>query len=217
MKVLSGITSFLSSFVCVLLVYRWFAKDLFEMLAAVYTTGLVIGIVHGLIFPKWVGQSVFIGALTAVLGLWSPIVIGTYGFAIMGLPLIIIYALCSAFGVQLAAKAISHFGMRSVPLAEKEQTDLDNANGGTVRNGDDHPKQPAGSILLMVFAAFIGWFLSLLYIASEGTGDGWVSTFILKLHPLLGQLAFHIPELFTGICAAASMLLASRVFGANIK
>jgi hypothetical protein len=213
---LSGITSFLSSFVCVLSVYLWFPKDLFAILAGVYITGFLVGMVHGLIYPQKIWKPVFIGAFTAVMGLWSPIVIGTYGFAIMALPLLFIYAVFTAFGVHIATKVRGNFRRRSFSAAE-EQSALSNSDLRVGRTADENFKHSAGSIIPLFFAGFAGWFLSLLYIAADNASDGSLSNLVLSAYFLLGPAAFHIPGFIAGSCAGISILLVHKLCRTHIR
>lgn len=214
-KLLPGIISFLSSFFCVLTIYRWAPKELFSVLIAVYGAGLLIGVTHGMIFSRRAGISVFTGTFAAVLGLWSPVVIGTYGFAILGLPLLIAYGVCVAAGALLGARAKRFLGRRPSASAEERQSDSQASNQPNGRNGGSKPRLTVGSMLFAVIATLPGWFASLFFIAANNMQAGWFDRFILALYPLLGLLAFQIPSLFSGACAAASTFSAARLVGAT--
>jgi hypothetical protein len=216
MYFLAGVTCFLSSFICVLSVYRWFQKDVFAILAGVYITGLLLGIVHGSIYPQKIWKPVFVGALAAIMGLWSPIVIGTYGFAIMALPLLFIYAICAASGAHIATKVKGGLRSRSLSAGAK-QSDLNNSNLRIGRNVGGSPKQSAGSIILVFLAGFAVWFLSLLYIAADSTSDGSLSAFVLVAYPVIGPAAFHIPAFLAGSCAGISIFLVNEIFRTRIR
>jgi hypothetical protein len=71
-------------------------------LAAVGISALVAGIVEGLLVERSCLDAIGWGTFAGSLVLWSPVVIATYGFALLGLPILAGLAALVWFGAKLA-------------------------------------------------------------------------------------------------------------------
>ena len=72
--------------------------------AAFYSIGAVLGILHGLVLARASVLSVALGALAAALILCVPVVLITYGFALLGAPLVLAYVLLVGVGTYIGAR-----------------------------------------------------------------------------------------------------------------
>jgi hypothetical protein len=75
--------------------------------AAACLLGLTIGCVMGSTFKTAAPRPVAIGAFAAALILWLPVVVVTYGFALLGVPLLVAYAACVQAGARMVRPAMS--------------------------------------------------------------------------------------------------------------
>lgn len=107
---LIGACSALASMLAVWLVYiglEHFSGTV--NLCAIVLCGLLIGMVQGCFIHRARHRSIAIATLIGMLILWLPVVVATYGFALLALPLLVAYAalvFCSArLGGTLRAHA----------------------------------------------------------------------------------------------------------------
>ncbi len=106
-RAVAAVSSFISSFLGAWASYR-FAEGAggIVTIGAFYVVGFLLGCVHGLVFGRSYVKTVGYGALAAVLLLWAPVVVVTYGFALLGTPLVVAYAAFLAIGARLVATNI---------------------------------------------------------------------------------------------------------------
>ena len=72
-------------------------------LVAIVVSALVIGIFHGIFVRRSAHRMVGKGAFFGLLLLWSPVVLVTYGLALMALPLLAAFAMLVFFGAKVGA------------------------------------------------------------------------------------------------------------------
>jgi hypothetical protein len=72
-------------------------------LVAIVLSALVIGMCQGFFVQRSGHRAVGIGAFFGLLILWSPVVLVTYGFALMALPLLAALAMLVFFGTKIGA------------------------------------------------------------------------------------------------------------------
>jgi hypothetical protein len=72
---------------------------------AIFIAGFVVALIHGWIFGR--GNVLIIGvtALTVILFLYIPVVLTTYGFALLSAHYLLAYALLALIGARLGAQA----------------------------------------------------------------------------------------------------------------
>lgn len=104
------VTAFALSFVVAasLMYLYFFAGDLlpgFAHLAALPVIAFVAGYLQGRMIGRQHYFSIGFGALLALLVVWSPLVYLTYGFALMGVPILVVLAICVGLGATLAKPA----------------------------------------------------------------------------------------------------------------
>jgi hypothetical protein len=103
--VIAPISSFVTSIGLALSVYYSLAsKSGVTIGTVILMAGLVMGVVHGWFFDLHLARRIGIAAFLALCLLWTPIVIGTYGFALMALPILAIYAFIVFVGAQFGAR-----------------------------------------------------------------------------------------------------------------
>lgn len=68
---------------------------------AVVMTGLAAGMLEGIFIGRPWHKAIGIGTFIGTLILWSPVVIVTYGFALLALPLLAAFAVLVWFGAKL--------------------------------------------------------------------------------------------------------------------
>ena len=104
-RAFAAASSFIGSLLGVWTTYR-FAEGAGPavMACTLYALGFLLGCVQGQLFGREHVKAVGYGALAAVLLLWTPIVVVTYGFALLGIPLVIAYAACVAAGAKLITR-----------------------------------------------------------------------------------------------------------------
>jgi hypothetical protein len=71
---------------------------------AVFLLGFSVGCVLGSRFRTPAPLAVGAGALAAALLLYTPVVLATYGFALFGLPLLLLYAVCVGSGAHMVRR-----------------------------------------------------------------------------------------------------------------
>jgi hypothetical protein len=103
-----GLIGTFSAFVSVLTaVFLYTALENFSGIAklcVVVLSGLIIGTVQGFFIEKSWHRAIGIGTFAGPLILWLPVVIVTYGFALLGLPLLAAFSTLVLFGAKLGAK-----------------------------------------------------------------------------------------------------------------
>lgn len=72
-------------------------------LVAIVLSALAIGIFQGFFVRRSAHRIVARGAFFGLLLLWSPVVLVTYGFALMALPLLAAFAMLVFFGAKVGA------------------------------------------------------------------------------------------------------------------
>jgi hypothetical protein len=68
---------------------------------AVVVTGLSIGILEGIFIARSLHRAIGIGTFVGLLIMWSPVVLVTYGFALLALPLLAGFSVLVWFGMKL--------------------------------------------------------------------------------------------------------------------
>ena len=101
---MAGIASFACSFALVLCTY-WVLEGSgsWVMSSGIYAAGFVLGCVFACMFNPGRSWSIGVGAFVAVAVLWTPVVLTTYGFALLAVPLLAVYALLVVLGYRLVA------------------------------------------------------------------------------------------------------------------
>jgi tetrahydromethanopterin S-methyltransferase subunit F len=104
-RTFSAASSFLSSLFGVWITYRY-AEGIGTVVVtcAFYIVGILLGCANGLLFGRNSAKTIGYAALFAVLLLWTPVVLATYGFALIAIPLVIAYAACVYFGADFVTK-----------------------------------------------------------------------------------------------------------------
>lgn len=99
-------TSFVASFVLAWATYR-FLQSFGGAAVAVcaYLGAFALGALLGFLFGRQHLRSLAFGAFVAVALLWTPVVLTTYGIALVGVPLLVIFAACLAFGAWLGSRS----------------------------------------------------------------------------------------------------------------
>lgn len=73
-------------------------------IVGIIVAGFAAGMAQGALFGASCGIPIGVGAMFGAMLLWTPVVIITYGFALLGLPLLLAYACCVYLGVQCSAR-----------------------------------------------------------------------------------------------------------------
>lgn len=101
---LIGITSAVISFLVGFFNYTGFENYSGTVrLAAIILSALAIGMCQGLFVERAAHRTIGVGAFFGLLILFSPIIVVTYGFALMALPLLAAFALLVFFGAKIGA------------------------------------------------------------------------------------------------------------------
>jgi hypothetical protein len=103
-KYLIGLCSFAVSTPAALLFY-WYGENLPGLLrlAGWGVVGVAAGLLLGRLFGPRDYFAVGIGAFIGALLLWTPVVVVTYGFALLGVPFLVAYAATVALGAKYSA------------------------------------------------------------------------------------------------------------------
>ncbi|MBA5639104.1 hypothetical protein H3H37_18755 [Duganella sp. LX20W] len=72
-------------------------------LVAIVLSALAIGLIQGFFVQRARHRTIAIGAFFGLLILWSPVIVMTYGFALMGLPFLAAFAILVFFGAKAGA------------------------------------------------------------------------------------------------------------------
>ena len=72
----------------------------FVLLLAFAACSAGAGMILGRVFGSGYANSIGIGAMLALLLLWTPVVVVTYGFALAGIPILVAYAYCFVLGAR---------------------------------------------------------------------------------------------------------------------
>jgi hypothetical protein len=103
-SIASAIASFFSNLVVAVIVYRFLAAtSAWTIGVGIFAAGFCLGLIHGWIFGKRCVRRIGLWAFIAVCVLWTPVVLTTYGFALLGLPLLAAYALVVFIGARFSA------------------------------------------------------------------------------------------------------------------
>ena len=78
-------------------------------LVAIVLSALVIGMCQGFFVQRSGHRAVGMGAFFGLLILWLPVVLVTYGFAIIGLPLLAVFGMLVFFGAKIGANLRLNF------------------------------------------------------------------------------------------------------------
>jgi len=62
----------------------------------------LLGLMLGALFGRDAFKPIGLGAFAGLLLIWTPLVLVTYGMALMGIPLLAAYAACVALGVRFS-------------------------------------------------------------------------------------------------------------------
>lgn len=77
----------------------------FVLVAAFAACAAGAGMVLGRVFGSGYANSIGVGAMLALLLLWTPVVFVTYGFALAGIPILIAYAYCFVLGARWSGRS----------------------------------------------------------------------------------------------------------------
>ena len=95
-----------SVIVAAFLMYLYFAFGHYLPGAILLGALPVVAVGAGYAQGRMMGHQYFVsigcGALLALLLMWAPLVVLTYGFALMGVPVLMALAACAAWGARLA-------------------------------------------------------------------------------------------------------------------
>lgn len=72
-------------------------------ITAIVASALAIGFCQGFFFERVWHRAIGMGAFVGISILWTPVVVVTYGFALLALPLLAAFAMLSFFGAKLGA------------------------------------------------------------------------------------------------------------------
>ena len=72
-------------------------------LFAIVLSALAVGVCQGLFVQKSEHRVVAMGAFLGLLSLWLPVIVVTYGFALMALPLFAAFAMLVFYGARIGA------------------------------------------------------------------------------------------------------------------
>jgi hypothetical protein len=72
-------------------------------ICAIVASALAIGICQGFFFERVWHKVIGIGTFVGISILWTPVVVVTYGFALLYLPLLAAFAILAFFGARLGA------------------------------------------------------------------------------------------------------------------
>lgn len=98
-------TSFISNAATALLVHHYLAGQSGTTMAVrMILAGLCVGVIHGWFFPRRYARHIAIAAFFALCLLWTPVVLASYGFGLIALPILLIYALAVFFGARFGAE-----------------------------------------------------------------------------------------------------------------
>jgi hypothetical protein len=94
-----AIASFASS-ICILLptYYSLASESAYAIAGGLLVAGFFLGLLLGIVFGRRASPQIGKGAFIAASLLWTPVVIGTYGFALMAAPLLVAYGALTAAG-----------------------------------------------------------------------------------------------------------------------
>lgn len=73
-------------------------------IGALVLAGIAAGIAQGALFGERFYMTIGVGALLGALVMWAPIVMVTYGFALLGLPVLMAYAACVGVGAKFSGR-----------------------------------------------------------------------------------------------------------------
>ena len=98
--------SFVTTPICVYLAFIY-SEPLpgYVRLALFVLAALGAGLMLGRLFGRERRTSIGLGALTALLVLWAPLIVLTYGFALIGVPIPMGLAVCVAIGASFAKRS----------------------------------------------------------------------------------------------------------------
>lgn len=100
-NIISIQVGFISNLILVLLVAGALASfGPWVVGAGIFAIGLCIGIATGWLFEKQKPWIVGVTAFITVCIIWAPSVLVTYGFSLLGMPLLIAYAIVVTIGAQ---------------------------------------------------------------------------------------------------------------------
>jgi uncharacterized membrane protein len=106
---LIGALSAVLSFLAVFLIYMSFDNfSAMVNLFAIVLCGLGIGIIQGFFIKRPQHRTIGIATFVGILILWLPVVLVSYGFALLALPLLAAFAMLVFFGARLGAHFRAH-------------------------------------------------------------------------------------------------------------
>ena len=73
-------------------------------LFAIVLSALVVGVCQGVFVQRAEHRAVGMGAFFGLLALWLPVIVVTYGFALMALPLLAAFAMLVFYGARIGAR-----------------------------------------------------------------------------------------------------------------
>ena len=112
-SLIAGAASFACSCVLVLCVY-WVLEESgrWVVSSGIYAAGFFLGCAFAYLFSPGRSVSIGVGAFLAVAVLWTPVVLTTMGFALVAVPLLVLYALLVVLAYRLVA-----YGKREANVA----------------------------------------------------------------------------------------------------
>jgi hypothetical protein len=108
-------TSFLANLGSLILLVRVDSANVLIKLSGLCIVGASLGFILGAVFGRGCVTSIGWSAFAALALACMPVVLVTYGFALMGTPLVAGYAVIVAAGARCGAQTMEHFGEREGP------------------------------------------------------------------------------------------------------
>lgn len=108
-------TGFLANVAILYIVARMPSPNILVKLSAACVVGAVIGFVLGAWFGRPCIRPIAWSAFAALSLLCLPVVLVTYGFALMGAPIVVGYALFVATGARYGARTMEELEIRQDP------------------------------------------------------------------------------------------------------
>lgn len=104
-RLFSVVCSFVASVLCVyFLLFNSEAWPAWAKLGALAAAAFAAGTIQGKLIGGEYVKTAVLGAFLGVLLLWTPVVLVTYGFALLALPLLIAYAAIVGAGVRCSTR-----------------------------------------------------------------------------------------------------------------
>lgn len=111
----AGAASFLANVATLFLLLRMDSANLVIKLSGLCVIGASLGFFLGALFGRARVTVIGWSAFAALALLCMPVVLVTYGFALMGTPLVVGYAVIVAAGARCGAQTMDYFDQRNGP------------------------------------------------------------------------------------------------------